>query len=96
MHEGRAQDSVAGIDAERLDEAISVEVPGADAQIELREPACNVALYTPDALRSRKHRNPLPGVCDTRYDEVSFRYGDAVRTFPRTGFLVDGRLPIPA
>ena len=61
-----------------------------------REPACNVALYTPDALRSRRHRNPRPGVCDTRHDEVSFRYGKALITFPRSHFLVEGRLPIPA
>lgn len=61
-----------------------------------RDRAFNVALYTPAALRSRKHRNPRPGVCESRPEQVSFRFGDRLHTFPREDFLVDGALPVPA
>jgi len=56
----------------------------------------NVALYTPDALRSRKHRNPRPGICESAHERVSFRFGDELFEFPREAFLVDGRIPVPA
>ena len=58
--------------------------------------ALNVALFSPDALRSRKHRNPRHGLCETRPSQVSFRLGDELFEFPREGFLVNGELPIPA
>lgn len=61
-----------------------------------RDKTLNVALYTPAALRSRKHRNPRPGVCESRPEQVSFRFGGRLHTFPREEFLVDGVLPVPA
>lgn len=56
----------------------------------------NVALFSPQALRSRKHRNPRHGLCETRVSGVDFRLGDELYTFPRAQFLVDGKLPSPA
>lgn len=56
----------------------------------------NVALFSPLALRSRKHRNPKHGLCETTTDSVSFRLEDEVHTYPREQFLVDGKLPMPA
>jgi hypothetical protein len=56
----------------------------------------NVALFTPDALRSRKHRNPRHGLCESRIEEVSFRLGDELHVLPRKHFLYRGRFPIPA
>lgn len=56
----------------------------------------NVALFSPLALRSRKHRNPAHGICETRSTEVSFRLGNELISFPREQFLVDGKLPVPA
>ena len=56
----------------------------------------NVALFSPLALRSRKHRNPRHGLCETTVDGVSFRLEDELHTYPREQFLVDGRLPLPA
>jgi hypothetical protein len=58
--------------------------------------ALNVALFAPAALRSRKHRNPRPGVCESRVEQVSFRFGGNLYAFPRGDFLVDGVLPTPA
>ena len=56
----------------------------------------NIALFTPAALRSRKHRNPRHGICETRPDGVRFRYRRRVIEFPRAHFLEDGKLPQPA
>lgn len=56
----------------------------------------NVALFSPDALRSRKHRNPRHGLCETRSEEVSFRLGDELQAFSRDRFLARGKFPIPA
>ena len=56
----------------------------------------NVALFSPGALRSRKHRNPRRGLCETRDDGVSFSLRNETLHFPRSRFLVDGRLPVPA
>ncbi|MDH5215527.1 MAG: RES family NAD+ phosphorylase, partial [Gammaproteobacteria bacterium] len=56
----------------------------------------NVALFSPVALRSRKHRNPRHGLCETRTDGVSFRLGDELHLLPRKAFLYKGRFPIPA
>ena len=56
----------------------------------------NVALFSPAALRSRKHRNPRHGICETRPSKVSFRTDGDIFEFPRDGFLVDGELPAPA
>ncbi|MEE4163299.1 MAG: RES family NAD+ phosphorylase [Woeseiaceae bacterium] len=58
--------------------------------------AVNVALFSPAALRSRKHRNPRHGLSETRPEVVTFRLGDALFEWPREHFLVDGRLPLPA
>ena len=56
----------------------------------------NVALFSPKALRSRKHRNPRHGLCETRSDEVTLRLGDELHVFAREEFLHRGRFPIPA
>lgn len=56
----------------------------------------NVALFSPLALRSRKHRNPRHGLCETTIAGVSFRLDDELHTYPRAQFLVDGKLPMPA
>jgi hypothetical protein len=61
-----------------------------------RDDALNIALYSPDALRSRKHRNPRAGVCESRTEQVSFGFSGELYTFPRDVFLVDGKLPVPA
>lgn len=58
--------------------------------------AVNVALFVPEALRSRKHRNPRHGLAETRKDGVSFRFGDALYSFRRKDFLHNGKFPIPA
>lgn len=56
----------------------------------------NVALFSPLALRSRKHRNPEHGICETLSTGVSFRLGNDLITFPREQFLLAGKLPVPA
>lgn len=56
----------------------------------------NVALFSPSALRSRKHLNPRHGLAETRPDGVTFRFGGALYRLPREQFLVDGKLPLPA
>ena len=56
----------------------------------------NVALFSPSGLRSRKHRNPRRGLCETRVDGVSFRLRGETLHFPREGFLYEGALPVPA
>ena len=57
---------------------------------------CNIALLHPAALRSRRHRNPVNGLCETRPEGVQFRFGRELTWFARERFLVDGRLPQPA
>ena len=57
---------------------------------------CNVALLQPAALRSRRHRNPVNGLCETRPEGVQFRFGQRLIGYSREQFLVDGRLPQPA
>jgi len=61
-----------------------------------RDHELNVALFSPMALRSRKHRNPRHVLCETRVNRVTFRVGSDQYDFPREDFLVRGRLPIPA
>jgi RES domain len=56
----------------------------------------NVALFSPTALRSRKHRNPRPGLAEVSPTAVNFRFGGEVLHFERAAFLVDGALPVPA
>lgn len=56
----------------------------------------NVALVSPKALRSRRHRNPRHGLCETRYDEVSFSLRGELYRLPREQFLYEGTLPRPA
>lgn len=56
----------------------------------------NVALFSPAALRSRKHRNPRHGLCETRTDTVTFRLGGELHEYPRADFLDDGKFPLPA
>ena len=60
------------------------------------ERAFNVALFSPDALRSRKHRDPRQGICEVNRDSASFRLGDELRKYPRNDFTVKGKLPLPA
>ena len=56
----------------------------------------NVALFSPNALRSRKHRNPRRGLCETRIDGVSFSLRSETTHFTREQFLHRGKLPVPA
>ena len=56
----------------------------------------NVALFSPAALRSRKHRRPRHGLCELRVEGVSFRLGDELHEFQREDFLYRGRFPQPA
>lgn len=56
----------------------------------------NVELFTPEALRFRKHRNPRHGLAETREDGVSFRFSNVVYSFRRKDFLHNGQFPIPA
>lgn len=56
----------------------------------------NIALFSPDALRSRKHRRPRHGICETRAEGVSFRYFGELYEFHRDQFLYRGRFPAPA
>ncbi|CAN5184824.1 RES family NAD+ phosphorylase [soil metagenome] len=58
-------------------------------------PAENIALLHPASLRSRRHRKPVRGLCETWFDRVQFRFGDELTTFPREQFLVGGELPAP-
>lgn len=61
-----------------------------------RERAFNVALFSPAALRSRRHRNARQGICELQLDKVSFRLGRELHELPREQFLVDGAIPRPA
>lgn len=61
-----------------------------------KEESVNVALFAPDALRSRKHRKPRHGLAETRPDGVTFRFGDTLYSFDRKDFLHNGRLPLSA
>lgn len=56
----------------------------------------NIALFSPVALRSRKHRNPRHGLCESRLSGVSFRLDDELHHFPREHFLYRGSFPLPA
>ena len=56
----------------------------------------NIALFSPNALRSRKHRNPRHGLCESRPSGVSFRFDGALFHFPRALFLYRGSFPMPA
>ncbi len=56
----------------------------------------NVALFSPTALRSLKHRSPRHGICETTPGQVSFRVAGELYEFPAADFKVDGRLPLPA
>lgn len=58
--------------------------------------AMNIALTSPEALRSKKHRNPRNGICETRSEGVSFRLGDELHQLARSEFLYQGELPVPA
>ena len=61
-----------------------------------KDRAFNVALFSPAALRSRKHREPRQGLCESYTDKVSFRFGDELREYARSDFTVRGRIPLPA
>lgn len=56
----------------------------------------NIALFSPEALRSLKHRNPRHGVSETALDRVGFRVDGQLFDFPAAQFMVDGVLPRPA
>lgn len=60
------------------------------------ERAFNVALFSPEALRSRRHRNPRQGLCEVNQDSASFRVGNDLREYSRKDFTVNGKLPLPA
>ncbi len=55
-----------------------------------------VALFSPAALKSRKHLNPRSGICETSPDGVTFSVGNELHRLGREQFLVDGTLPLPA
>ena len=61
-----------------------------------QEQALNIALLSPDALRSRKHRDPRQVLCEASSEQVSFRFDDELREYPRSDFTVRGRIPLPA
>lgn len=61
-----------------------------------RERAFNIALFSPFALRSRKHRDPRQGLCEAGQHNVSFRVGDELCEYQRSDFTIAGRLPLPA
>lgn len=56
----------------------------------------NIALFSPDALRSLKHRNPRHGVSETTQDRVGFHVEGQLYEFAASQFMVDGVLPQPA
>lgn len=68
--------------------------------VSARDPECgvNVALFTPDALVSRRPLAQQPWLCETREDTVSLsaNSGRDLYLFPITYFLVGGALPRPA
>lgn len=56
----------------------------------------NIALFSPDALRSLKHRKPRHGVSETTLERVGFHVDGQRYEFPAAQFMVDGVLPRPA
>lgn len=60
------------------------------------ERAFNVALFSPNALRSRKHKDPRQGLCEINQNRVSFRVGDDLREYSFADFAIDGQIPLPA
>lgn len=58
--------------------------------------ALNVALLQPVALRSKKPTSMRRALCESRFEQVSFKLGDDLWEFSREDFLVDGQLPVPA
>ncbi len=97
-HEAILRDKVSYLPCQCLGSVLRQKGIEAILYLSARTPgdAFNVALFKPDALRSRKHRNPRHGLAETRFEGVSFRFGNEVLEYPREGFLVEGRLPIPA
>lgn len=65
-----------------------------------RDPArgLNAALFTPRAFTQTQPVFQEPWLGEVDGEHVRFRavYGNAVHDFPKTAFLVDGRLPQPA
>ena len=55
-----------------------------------------VALFSPAALRSRKHLNSRPAICETNSEGVTFRVGSELHRLSREQFLVDDEIPLPA
>lgn len=58
-----------------------------------QQPADNVALLTPSALRSRKARNLQQWLCETLTERVSFRRNQQLISFSRGDFLAEGESP---
>lgn len=56
----------------------------------------NIALFSPEGLRSRKHRRPVHGLCESQPDGVNFRFGNELISLAREAFLHRGQLPQPA
>ncbi|MCY1269311.1 RES domain protein [compost metagenome] len=62
-------------------------------------PGLNVALFVPSAFRDRKPRNLTGWLCETTARYIAFKPAQvpgSPRIFPRSEFMVDGRLPAPA
>lgn len=55
-----------------------------------------IALFSPSALRSKKHLRPRLCLCETQQQGVTFSLGDELYSFERDGFLHRGRFPLPA
>jgi len=56
----------------------------------------NIALFSPDGLRSRKHMRPRHGLSETHTEGVKFRLGDELRSYARETFFYRGTFPQPA
>ena len=61
----------------------------------LEQDSC-IALFSPVALKSRKHLNPRAGICETSVEGVSFRVSGELHRLEREQFLEDGVFPLPA
>ncbi|MGI9326082.1 MAG: RES family NAD+ phosphorylase [Pseudomonadales bacterium] len=56
----------------------------------------NIALLSPAALHSRKHRNPQPVICESTTERILLRHRGNLHRFDRAQFTLDGVLPQPA
>lgn len=56
----------------------------------------NIALFTVDALASRRPQETQSWICETHAQGVSFKSNTKTRRFSAEVFFVDGQLPVPA